>query len=81
LLQVLLKGTFVCAYVGERVSEEDLQLQEEIKLTALRSANISPSSQSSTTTEESSAENLEKGYVTYAFQIHDGSDVVNIDSE
>jgi hypothetical protein len=79
-----LKGTFVCAYVGERVSEEDLQLQEEVKLTALRSANTSPASllsHSSVTTQESSSQNQEKGYVTYAFQIHDGSDVVNIDSE
>jgi hypothetical protein len=104
----LLKGAFVCAYVGERVSEEDLQLQEEHKLAALtqtlsqsRSSSSSSSSASSSSSSPASAASataaaegeregkggseeegeVMTGYVTYAFQIHDGTDVVNIDSE
>jgi hypothetical protein len=111
----VLKGAFVCAYVGERVSEEDLQLQEEHKLAALthtlsqsRSFSSSSSSASSSPSSPASAASataasasataaaegeregkgggeeegeVMTGYVTYAFQIHDGTDVVNIDSE
>jgi hypothetical protein len=93
-----LKGAFVCAYVGERVSEEDLQIQEENKLAALQFSSAasssassvptsptnqtpSPSSSSSADSTTSSSVDVMTGYVTYAFQIHDGTDVVNIDSE
>jgi hypothetical protein len=61
LHQVILKGSFVCTYVGERVSEDELVMQEDEKI-----------------------RNLKKnkgGFVTYAFEIHDGSDSVNVDSE
>jgi hypothetical protein len=47
--------------VGERVSEDELVMQEDEKI-----------------------RNLKKnkgGFVTYAFEIHDGSDSVNVDSE
>lgn len=78
-----MKGTFVCAYVGERVSEEDLQRQEEIKIAGLKAINECslPTSQSMTSPQVVSTDDMMKGYVTYAFQIHDGTDIVNIDSE
>lgn len=59
-LQVIVKGSYVCAYVGERVSEDDLIEQEEEKLRNLK----------------------KKGnFVTYAFEIHEGTETFNVDSE
>ncbi len=58
--KAILKGSFVSAYVGERVSEKNLQLQEEQKVKNMRKSG---------------------GFITYALQIHEGSDHVNIDSE
>ena len=59
--KTILKGSFVCSYVGEYISEDDLQKQEARKLKAL-------------------AKNS-SDFVTYAFQIHEGTDDYNIDSE
>lgn len=56
-----MKGSYVCAYVGERVSEADLVQQEEAKLKLLHKKTSS--------------------FVTYAFQIHEGSETFNVDSE
>jgi hypothetical protein len=54
------KGSYVCAYVGERVSEDDLVEQEEEKVRKMK----------------------KKGsFVTYAFEIHEGSQTFNVDSE
>lgn len=82
---MILKGSFVCAYVGERISEEDLQIHEENKLTLLKSESVSDASSSSIeellVDENSETSSDLKGYITYTFQIHDGTDVVNIDSE
>ena len=55
-----MKGSYVCAYVGERVSEDDLVEQEEEKLRNL---------------------NKKSPFVTYAFEIHEGSETFNVDSE
>jgi len=59
-MKVILKGSFVCVYVGERVTEDALVQQENEKMRNLKS---------------------HSGFVTYAFQIHDGSERFNLDSE
>ena len=91
--QVVLKGAFVCAYVGERITEEDLEKHEEKKLnllklrldsdnTMIEEINDSNSQQEGNDDNNEDEEAAEfKGYITYTFQIHDGTDVVNIDSE
>ena len=50
----------MCAYVGERVSEDDLVEQEDEKLRNMKK---------------------KSNFVTYAFQIHEGSETFNVDSE
>jgi hypothetical protein len=58
--KVILKGAFVCTYVGDRVTEHDLLLQEDQKVKDIRKKG---------------------GFVTYAFEIHEGNESINIDSE
>lgn len=55
-----MKGSYVCAYVGERVSEDDLVEQEEEKIRAMKKMG---------------------NFVTYAFEIHEGCQRFNVDSE
>lgn len=60
VLKVIVKGSYVCAYVGERVSEDDLVEQEEEKMRTMKK---------------------KSSFVTYAFEIHEGSETFNVDSE